>query len=547
MGTFDHLIPGKGKTDEAPAKSSGTFSHLIPNTVPEGPPAPARTREQQERLKVLNKLMVKDPDKLDLAADEYTLGMARPLSGIKNVVEGKASELFGTGTPATVGEYYRGGVKGQEDYFDRAAEYNPGPGGTAASLVGGVGSGIGTSGGRMLTKGAQALNAFTQGAVGGASRNATDPGSAAGGAVIGGAVDATVSSTVRALADRFLLRGARKDISVASREGSSQGLRTEGGAIFDRLDQAGIHYNARQTTPFVGDVVQRLSDAGFNPNMHRSLIPVLGEIGQTSGVGATWRQLQQMREQIGKLKVQNNPGLRNIAGEIGDELDNFIRTARPTIPARSVAAGIINPAVDVEAARRLWARASKAEKIENLAEIGTARAANPTAVVEGNFDRYADSFKKNPDKYNPFGNNTEQLQLIDAIRTGEPAKEAMAKRLNWGAAGVGGAGGVGLAAAAGGPLTGFYESPDKSWLGSASALGTALALRGGANAFRRSAAENSSVLVNDLIRNIVNGRTAPSPNAVVPRNALAKIVAGQDVAQGAGNYASSFVDKKEQP
>jgi hypothetical protein len=59
---------------------------------------------------------------------------------------------------------------------------------------------------------------------------------------------------------------------------------------------------------------------------------------------------------------------------------------------------------------------------------------------------------------------------------------------------------------------------------------------------RQMLAEKSAERVNDLLRNVATGQTAPDPNAYVPRNLLARILAKQNLAQGVGNYASSFVD-----
>ena len=223
--TFEDEPPPAG-TAPAAASSAVTFDDA----------PPALSREREIRLEALKKLMVKPPDVLDRAVDQYTLGMTRPLKGISTVVEGKANEWFGGGKPATAGEYYRGGVGAQGDYFDEAVRTTPGPAGTAADLVGAVGSGFSGTGGKLLSKGGQAAIAGLQGAIGGASRNAEDVGSAVKGA-LGGTVDAATSWTLGGLLDRFKgvkkpealgggrvadVAGARKEIDVASRGGNSQ-------------------------------------------------------------------------------------------------------------------------------------------------------------------------------------------------------------------------------------------------------------------------------------------------------------------------------------
>ena len=67
--------------------------------------------------------------------------------------------------------------------------------------------------------------------------------------------------------------------------------------------------------------------------------------------------------------------------------------------------------------------------------------------------------------------------------------------------------------------------------------------KGGSRALREIVAERGAANVNNLLRNIVTGQTAPAPGAFVPRNALARLLATQNTKRAAGNYAASFVDE----
>ena len=504
---------------------------------------PALTREQEIRRDALLKIAAEHGKAgvLDRAVDQYTMGMIRPISGFKTLVEGKANEWFNGGKPATAGEYWRGGVGAQGDFIKQAEENTPGPVGTAADVVGGLMSGSG--GPKIAGKAALAGRAALQGAIGGASRNAEDVGSAAKGAAIGAGVDAASQSVVGALLDRFT-RGARKEIGVASRGGSAQSVENDAGQIYDKLTAAGIHYKDTQTAPLAADVVQKLADAGFNPNMHKQLIPVLGEIGATQGQKTTWNQLQQMRTQIGKLMKSDDENLRRVAGEANETLDNFIKTNKPTIPAASVAAGVTNPAKDVEEARALWAKGSRAAKAEGLSEAGTRLSSDPSAKVQKNFENYTDKFVKDPTKYNPFGRSPEQMRIMDEIVAGSPNKATAGKYLDYAAKGIGGLGATATAGSLIGPQFGANEYTDKAGAPGIGMLAAAALLKGGSGAFRHAVAEQQAGKVNDLIRNIVTGSTDKS-NAYVPRDALAKILAKQNLAQGVGNYVSSFTNVGE--
>jgi hypothetical protein len=543
MGAYDHLIP-----QTAPVGND--YAHLVPDT-PEGaggvgsdtaraPGQPDLTREYEIRHQALAKLLQEHPQPgyPDRFADSASMHMIHPVLGLKGVVEGKANEWFRGAPPATVGEYWRGNVGASKDLIRQAEANTPGPKGTAVDIAGAVATGRG--GPKILTKGGQAMHAFGQGVIGGAADNPEDTASATKGGLIGGAVNAVTSTTLNALLDRFT-RGARKEIGVASRGGNSQQMLQEGSDIFTKLDNAGIHYKPKDITPLVGNAVQRLADVGFNANMQKQLTPAISEIGAFAGKPTTWTQLRNMQSQVAKLKASPDTNLRRVAGELDDEINQFVQTAKPTMPAASVAAGV-NPAADVEEAKRLWATGKYSGKMEGMAEAA-AGAANPAEATSGVFKRYSDAFVKNPDKYRP--GTPEQWRLMDVIGAGDPKTSGLAKGLDrWGGS-LARYGAAGTAAGVGLPYL-IGNDPGGAGGVSSTAGGTLLMAgllsKYGARGLRTMIAERGAERVNDLLRNIATGKTAPDPNAYVPRDALARIIAKQDVAQGLGNYATGFVD-----
>jgi hypothetical protein len=356
---------------------------------------------------------------------------------------------------------------------------------------------------------------------------------------MGGAISAGGSALLGGLLDRLKgVSGAKTDIGVASRGGNAQTLQHEGSEIYKKLDDAGIKYSARETTPIAQDMVDKLSKAGYDKAIHKDLNEIVGDLGALSGNSATWTQLQNMRTRIGTAKASDDKNVRRMAGELGDVLDNFIDKAKPTMPARSV--GQVDPAKDVVEARDLWKRGSQADTVENLAEKGTRLAKDPTAKVQKNFERYSDRVSQ-PGKYNP--NSPEQMRLMDEIVRDEPGKRQLAEVMSKFGTRLGQFGLLGAAGTAAGPLTGSYDVTDKTGGTIAGTLATAAALKGGSSVMRRAIAEQGAAKVNDLLRNIVTGSTKQGPGAYIPRDALAKILAAQDTARGAGNYAGSFVNR----
>ena len=78
----------------------------------------------------------------------------------------------------------------------------------------------------------------------------------------------------------------------------------------------------------------------------------------------------------------------------------------------------------------------------------------------------------------------------------------------------------------------------------ATAMGLGLLGKAGAGAIRKGIAERGAARVDDLIRNIVTGTTEKSPVQNVPREALAKLLAVEQLKRGAGRYSSNWYDKE---
>ena len=540
MGAFDHLL-----TDDPaapPAASGGAFDHLL-STVDEPKSGGAFAakeipREMEIRAEALKKLAETHgtPGYLDRAVDQYTMGLIRPISGLKTLVEGKANEWLGDGKPATAGEYWRGGVGAQDQFIKQAEANTPGPAGTAVDIAGGLASGSG--GPKILGRGALAGQAFLQGAIGGASRNAEDVGSAAKGAAIGGTVDAAAQSTLGGLMDRFL-RGTRKELGVASRGGNAQQMQAEGGALLDKLDNAGIHFSGTET-PKLANGVNAATSGPLPASVRGEIDEVVQDVNRRVQNGAmTFGDVRVIQSEISKLKAHTSSDVRRVAGEMSDAVDHFFNTAKPTMPASSV--GKVGPD-DLVEARRLYATGKQSGRLEGKAEVA-AGANDPATATASTFKKYSDNFTANPDKLNP--NTPEQRRLIDVIAAGDPKTAAAAKGLDrWGnnLLGYGSAGaaaGIGLPYLAGGDSTGAGGVSSTAGL---TAMAAGLAAKGGGRGLRQMLAEKSAERVNDLLRNVATGKTAPDPNAYIPRDLLAKILMKQNLAQGAGNYASSFTN-----
>jgi hypothetical protein len=143
-----------------------------------------------------------------------------------------------------------------------------------------------------------------------------------------------------------------------------------------------------------------------------------------------------------------------------------------------------------------------------LATVGTRRAADPTAKIQGNFERYSDQFVRNPRKFNPL---REHMGAVDEIAEGSPGRERLADLLNTGGkyalgtTAVGGAGGLGAG------LASDKFNPENLGAGAAIGLGIAGGSKLASNALRRQLATMSADQVNTLLRTIITGQAAAPP------------------------------------
>jgi hypothetical protein len=539
MGAFDHI------PDAAPAASAGgSFDHIPDEPKSIGRAAQDLPSDMQMRADYLKKLIETkgEPGYGTRLADNFTFGLGRPISGATAAISGEG----------TAGERYRAGVGAEEDYVKRA-ERNTNPylgaatdvvgglaaGGPASSLVKGAGK-VAVEAPSTLSKiGRWMMGATGTGAIEGAARNAESLPNAAVGAGVGGAVGGTVGKVAGAVTSRLPgVRAAEKEVAGAVREGGSEALKKEGSALYTKLDQAGIKFADTETPKLLQGTVQTMADKGFNKEVHKELVPALEQIGNLKGKPATWTELQNIRTQISDAKASDDKRVRKMAGYLGNVLDNFVETARPTLPARSVG---INVGADSKAAKDLWRRGSQAETAEFLSGKGMAAAKDEARKLQTNFQTELDRIN-NPKKFSSFQNDPGQKEIIKDIATGDPKRTALADYLSKQSGNLLSFGTLGLAGGGGAHYFGSdYGGP--IGIGGATSLGLGLLGKGGTHMLNRSIANRGAERVNDLVRNIVTGSTDRSV-INTPRDALAKVLAAEQLKRGASRYSSSFFNKE---
>jgi hypothetical protein len=478
--------------------------------------------------------------------DNFTMGLGRPLSGLAALPGTKAPEGI------TAGEKWRAGVGAEEDYA-RRAEANTNPyAGAAVDILGGLATG---GPGKALVQGAgnvavkapsflskvgrAMLGSAGSGAIEGAARNAESVPNALVGAGVGGTVGGVVGGAAGAVTSRLPgVRGAQKEVNEAVREGGSKGLKDEGGAIYKKLDDAGIKFKDTDTPQLVRDTVDRMKAEGFNRNIHDELTPILEDIGRYNGKPMTWTQVQNIRTQISDAKASDDKRVRRMAGHLSDVLENFVDTAKPTIPANKL--GTISPG-DPAKARDLYHRGSNAAKVEFMADKGMLTTKDATNKLRTNFGEEHNRVI-NPDRFSRFQNNPSQVAQIAEIAKGDPRLTGAADFLSKQGGNLLSFGTLGLAGGGGAHYFGSdYGSP--IGVGGATSLGLGLLAKGGSRQLNKTIANRGAARVDDLVRNIATGAT--DRNVInTPREALAKVLAAEQLKRAGARYSSNFFDKE---
>ena len=549
----DDLPPGY-KLD-SPPQAAG--SDLPPGFKLDEAPV---SREQEIRRENLKKLMATSAGQQTLSGlvtgdasvcgfsgysnrlkDAMTSGLARPIGAAMTTAGGEIGEYFG-GKPATLGERWRGGIGAEEDYAKAMEEKSKGVVGTGVSVLGSLasaGRGAGAPSRYREKCCARVRRAQSRAGPGTPKASATQ----LTGSATGGVVGAGTTGIVGAGLDRLKrVAGAVRDVGEASRGGTSLTEATKAGAIFDKLDNAGVHFSGTET-PALANSVNAATSGPLPASVRGEIAEIVQDVNQRVANGAmTFGDVRAVQSEISKLKANTNPDVRRVAGDMGRAVDDFLNNAKPTMPASSV--GTVSPN-DLADARRLYATSKHAGKIEGIAEAA-ADATDPAKSTASAFKSYRDKFTKNPEKFNP--NTPDQRRLIDEIVTtgkGGTGADTVGKWSNYllGTGGLATAGGAGAALGMGDKdIHGVSSGAGGA---GAAMLGLGLLGKGTSSAMRQQLARTTASSVDDLLRNIVTGQTAQAPGVYVPRNALAILMAKQDLARGAGKAVTSNIDTEK--
>ena len=490
----------------APGAQPRTLSGLITGQQPQDTSALGQFRDYSTRVK-----------------DAATLGLMRPLGGLMRGVSGI------TDPNSTFGERYRAGVGAEEDYANRAVANTPGALGVATDVIGSA-----ASGGGVVPTGRAALsrmigqNAVT-GAVEGAARNAEDTDKAIGGAATGAALGAGTAAAVGSAAKLIpAVRGAEKTARAASQGQTPEELRDAAKVLYNRLDNAGIAYAQPQTATLKQGLDSLVASHAVDANAHPTLMGYFNKLDKLAQQpqGATFGDLHSLRSAIATQARGSDPSTRAAAGKIVGEIDKLVQGSAPAINP-----GNRDIKREYPQASNLWKSAALADDVSWIAGKAERKASskagvNPDEANRGAFRAVENKIDK-PGAFDPY--TAEQRQILSRIVEGDKLQNAARK-----AGDVVGSPVTRTVLGAGAGLLGLHTGGvglGTSLLGGGAAVGGI-----GKNAFDRWAAARGQQNIDELLRNIATGSSAPLPT---PRAALATLMAKRNLQRGAAAYGAS--------
>jgi hypothetical protein len=276
---------------------------------------------------------------------------------------------------------YEQALKDVEGFGERTANANSGAT-TAGEIAGGV---LGTAPAVVAAPAAfgagtapilarAATSAATSGLIGGAdaaARSGGDLATASKGALAGAALGAA-APYVGAVAGKAAEAIASK-IKPGEAIPAIPELRSAARAAYERADDAGVQVAQPAFADAVKGISTGLREAGIDRTLHPKATAVLARLDEAAGTAPTLQDLDLLRRVAKGAASSLEPDERRLGKLVVDKLDDFVNGLKPADLLAGDAEAATKALGD---ARGLWARASKAQRIEDAVEGAERQAAS---------------------------------------------------------------------------------------------------------------------------------------------------------------------------
>lgn len=187
-------------------------------------------------------------------------------------------------------------------------------------------------------------------------------------AAMGGAVGGVAGGALRAGANALGSRAAAKAIP------SNDQLRQAASAAYQKADDAGIIIKPQATIRLARDIVDDLTEFGYDPALQPGVKVIIDRIQGLQGQNVTLKGMDVIRRVAANAAQSfDNPSQQKIARKIIDRIDDHIDGLTPTdVLAGNTRAGL--PAL--KQGRELWGRLRRSEMVDSAVAKADLRAAS---------------------------------------------------------------------------------------------------------------------------------------------------------------------------
>lgn len=158
-------------------------------------------------------------------------------------------------------------------------------------------------------------------------------------------------------------------------------IKAQASKSYQSVEQQGVAIKPKSVLDMLNSAENTLVRENFNPllDTHKPVAQVLDQLRAMTGTQrVSFTKLEQMRSAANGLKTANEPATRKFAGDLVNEIDNYIGSLKGN-DLIAGQGGLDKAVSSVQSARKDWRNMSKATILEDALNIAEARALDTKA------------------------------------------------------------------------------------------------------------------------------------------------------------------------
>lgn len=181
-----------------------------------------------------------------------------------------------------------------------------------------------------------------------------------------------------------------RDKVLGNKTATTDELRLAANDAYDEARASGITYTPKSYDTLISDIETNFTNQGYSAKFDPIVKDVVGRLDEYRGQPPSITELMRVRQAIARSKVNPDPNVRRLAGDVVDRIDDFIE--RP--PTNAVASGDTAGLAALEQGRQLYAKMRKSETIEDILANADLNKSNAANVIRSEFTQLAKNKKR---------------------------------------------------------------------------------------------------------------------------------------------------------